>query len=157
MNSRHFFQGITLLTTLVWSSQLNAQGTQTVLGGGCDSHQPAIITGQLTIGSTLSIESSGCSNGDGSTILLFLGAALPTSQWIPLRLQTGFNNVETCRIGILPILLIDMSSRNEPIRIEIPNLPVLRGVRFATQTACNNCGFAGCFLGLSKIVEVTIG
>ncbi len=157
MNSRHWFLTITLIATLAWSCQLTAQGTQTVLGGGCDSHAPATITGPLTIGSTLSIEFSGCSNGAGSTVLLFLGAALPTSQWIPLRLQTGINSVETCRIGIRPIVFIDMSLPSEPVRIEIPNLPVLRGVQFATQTACNNCGFAGCFLGLSKIIEITIG
>lgn len=136
----------------------SAQGSQSPIGGGCEGLPTPTVVGPLTIGSTMAIEDVGCNyiSSPGSMYILGFGLPLPQQLWVPIPLpQPPFNDILFCDLSIVPLIPIEGTS--EPIRIVIPNRPELIGRKFALQTFCSTCGFAGCNLALSQALELTIG
>ena len=121
------------------SARLIAQGSQRVIGGGCDGLPAPEVSGPLTIGSTMTIRDVGCFyiSSPGSTYLLAFGVPLPPRFWLPIQLQQ-FTPV-TCQLVILPAIVV--SSRTEPIRLSIPNDAGLRGIKVGLQTYVSSAGF----------------
>ncbi len=137
------------------SARLIAQGSQRVIGGGCDGLPAPEVSGPLTIGSTMTIRDVGCFyiSSPGSAYLLAFGIPLPPRFWLPIQLQQL--TPVTCQLVILPAIVV--GSPREPISLLIPNDPVLRGIKVGLQTYCFICGFRGCDQMLSQGVELTIG
>lgn len=148
-----------LLTAILMSlgpgAVLSAQGSQAVLGGGCQGFPAPLVTGPLSVGSQMEVQEAGCYfiGSPGSFYALAFGVPLPAGSWLPIYLQQL--NPVLCEITVLPTIVVP--SRSEPIRLMIPNAPALRGVRVGLQTYCLICGFRGCDQILSQGLEITIG
>ena len=142
---------MTLSSLATWGQ---AQGSQAVIGGGCPGTPAPKVSGPLTIGSVMEIRDVGCFfvTSPGSFHVLFFGIPLPQGSWMPVQLQQ-FTPV-TCQVVILPTLAVP--AREEPVRLLIPPLPALRGVRVGLQNFCFVCGFRGCDEILSQGLELTI-
>ena len=149
---------VRLVAAVIWfalATPILAQGSQRVIGGGCDGLPTPTVSGPLTIGSTMTIRNVGCFyiSSPGSFYLLALGFPLPDRFWFPVQLQQL--TLVTCQLVILPAIVV--GSQAEPIRILIPNATSLHGVKVGLQTFCFICGFRGCDQMLSQGMELTIG
>ena len=152
--SMRYILPIALLTLTALSASVSAQGSQTVLGGGCLGAPAPVVHGPLTLGSRMEIRDAGCFiSSPGSFYILAFGIPLPQGFSIPIVLQQ-FNPV-ICQITVIPVIAVP--SRTEPMLLSIPNAPALRGARVGLQSYCFVCGFRGCDQVLSQGLEITIG
>jgi hypothetical protein len=111
----------------------------------------------LTIGSSLSIEASGCIvRGVGSVQLLFFGTTLPQGSWLRLPLRHPFGTV-LCYVVLSPVAALDLTGQRLPFALPIPNDPRLRGARIALQSYCSECGIIACYDAFTQGLEITIG
>jgi len=132
-----------------------AQGSQRSLGGGCANRTTPTVSGQLAIGTTMSIDDPGCFLGQGGLGAIAFGVPLATP--ILLRLNSSIRGLETCTVVVTPTVVADVTFVTFPLAVPIPNVPVLQGARIGLQTFCRECGFAGCFELLTQGLEITIG
>ena len=133
-----------------------AQGSVRVVGGGCPNRQAVSVSGPLTLGSTMRID-TGCISSPGTTKFLLIGLALPQASWVTLRLQTSISGYDLCDVSVVPVIVgADVSAGPDPLPVPIPNDPVWTGFPLALQSYCIECGFAGCYATLTQGVEVTI-
>lgn len=154
---RTWFAVAAIAPLLAFAGPGSAQGSQGPIGGGCVGLPGPTVEGPLTIGSTMAVRDVGCHYiaSAGSFYVLGFGIPLPQPFWVPLQLPQPFSDTLTCELAIMPLIVVQGST--EPIRIGIPNLPVLIGRKFGLQSYCSICGFAGCNQLLSQAVELTIG
>lgn len=127
------------------------------IGGGCASNSSAPkVEGSLMLGSRMELR-TGCITSPGSSRFMLFGVEMPQPTWVPILLETGIGQVETCTVSVMPAIVVaDFSSQPEPIVINIPNDPIWSGFPLALQSYCIQCGFAGCFATLGEGVVATI-
>ena len=143
------------LATVVLAANLTAQNP-VVIGGGCPNRPAPSVSGPLTIGSTMTIEMS-CVQTTNSMRFMLFGVGLPAPSWVPLLLQTSFQQFHVCPVSVNPAIVVaDFSTTFGPINIPIPNDPVWQGFPLGLQSYCIECGFAGCYPALTPGVVVTI-
>lgn len=141
--------------TALSAAPLCAQGTQRTIGGGCPGRSAPAVTGTLTIGSRLTIDTPGCFTGQGGFGLMLLGSALPTAQWIPISLVTTRGSYQLCDLVLLPTASLDVTNLQFPFTVVIPNDPTLQGQSVTMQSLCTECGFVGCGDLLTQGLELT--
>ena len=117
---------------------------------------PPTVSGPLTLGSTLQIDSPGCFLGQGGFAFLLIGTELPPAAWIPIQLRPDPSGVQLCHLVTLPEVVADVTLQRFPLAIPIPNDPALRGHSAALQTLCRECGFAGCYDLLTAGLRITL-
>ncbi|MCB9882520.1 MAG: hypothetical protein H6834_12080 [Planctomycetes bacterium] len=144
------------LVLLAGTNDACSQSAQPI-GGGCQNRWAPAVSGPLTIGQPLQIDAVGCFTGQGGFGVFLVGVPLPQAAWIPLSLRSSMGGLENCLLVVQPLVVLDASAFQNPVRILIPNDPTLRGVPIGLQSLCNECGFGGCYEVMSQGLEVVFG